>query len=96
MQPADRARGGYAHEPCSKLRFDLSPAPEWTCSPLGHEGQKALQPLSQHVLPEERPEIADVDDDQLVYWTGIEFVEPSEHVSVAIEEFLKSVRAERL
>ena len=26
-------------------------------------------------------QIADVDDDQLVYWTGIEFVEPSDHVS---------------
>jgi hypothetical protein len=41
-------------------------------------------------------QIADVDDDQLVYWTGIEFVEPSEHVSIAIAEFLQSVRTERL
>jgi PilZ domain len=40
-------------------------------------------------------QIADVEDDVLVYWTGIEFVEPSEHVSIAIAEFLKSVRAER-
>jgi len=40
-------------------------------------------------------QIADVDDDVLVYWTGIEFVEPSEHVSNAIAGFLKSVRAER-
>ena len=41
-------------------------------------------------------QIADVDDDQLVYWSGIEFVEPSEHVSVAIADFLRAVRAERL
>jgi hypothetical protein len=41
-------------------------------------------------------QIADVDDDQLVYWTGIEFVEPSDHVSNAIAEFLQSVRTERL
>ena len=40
-------------------------------------------------------QIADVDDDVLVYSTGIEFVEPSEHVSNAIAGFLKSVRAER-
>ena len=40
-------------------------------------------------------QIADVDDDVLVYWSGIEFVEPSEHVSVAIAEFLDSLRAER-
>ena len=40
-------------------------------------------------------QIADVDDDVLVYWTGIEFVEPSEHVSSAIAGFLKSVRTER-
>jgi hypothetical protein len=31
----------------------------------------------------------------LVYWSGIEFVEPSEHVSLAIAEFLDSLRAER-
>jgi hypothetical protein len=41
-------------------------------------------------------QIADVDDDLLVYWTGIEFIEPSEHVSTAIAEFLKAVRAERV
>jgi hypothetical protein len=41
-------------------------------------------------------QIADVDDDQLVYWTGIEFVEPSDHVSNAIAEFLQSARKERL
>ena len=41
-------------------------------------------------------QIADVDDDQLVYWSGIEFVEPSEHVSVAIANFLRTVRADRL
>jgi hypothetical protein len=40
-------------------------------------------------------QISDVDDDTLVYWTGIEFVEPSEHVSVAIAEFLESVRPDR-
>jgi hypothetical protein len=40
-------------------------------------------------------QIADVDDDVLIYWTGIEFVEPSEHVSLAIAEFLDSFRAER-
>jgi hypothetical protein len=37
-------------------------------------------------------QVADVDDDALVYWSGIEFVEPSEHVSLAIAEFLSSVR----
>jgi hypothetical protein len=36
-----------------------------------------------------------VDDDVLIYWTGIEFIEPSEHVSLAIAEFLDSFRAER-
>ena len=41
-------------------------------------------------------QIAAVDDDILVYLTGVEFVEPSEHVSTAIAEFLKSVRAARL
>ena len=41
-------------------------------------------------------QIADVDDDILVYWTGVEFVEPSEHVSTAIADFLKSVRTARL
>jgi hypothetical protein len=37
-------------------------------------------------------QIADVDDEALVYWSGVEFVEPSEHVSLAIAEFLDSVR----
>jgi hypothetical protein len=37
-------------------------------------------------------QIADVDDDTLVYWTGIEFIEPSEHVASAIADFLSSVR----
>jgi PilZ domain len=41
-------------------------------------------------------QISDVDDDVLVYWTGLEFVEPSDHVSRAISEFLTSVRADRL
>ena len=36
-------------------------------------------------------QISDVDDDVLVYWTGIEFVEPSEHASLAIADFLRSV-----
>jgi hypothetical protein len=40
-------------------------------------------------------QIADVEGDALVYWTGVEFVEPSEHVSAAIEEFLTSVRVAR-
>jgi hypothetical protein len=37
-------------------------------------------------------QIADVEEEVVVYWTGIEFVEPSEHVSIAIAEFLESVR----
>jgi hypothetical protein len=40
-------------------------------------------------------QIADVDDDVLVYWSGLEFVEPSEHASLAIAEFLDTLRAER-
>lgn len=40
-------------------------------------------------------QISDVDDDVVVYWTGIEFVEPSEHVSSAIAEFLRSVQPDR-
>jgi len=40
-------------------------------------------------------QIADVEGDVVVYWSGIEFVEPSEHVSIAIGEFLKSVQPER-
>jgi hypothetical protein len=31
----------------------------------------------------------------VIYWTGIEFVEPSEHVASAIAEFLDSVRTHR-
>jgi hypothetical protein len=40
-------------------------------------------------------QIADVDDDVLVYWSGLEFVEPSEHASLAIADFLDTLRAER-
>jgi hypothetical protein len=36
-------------------------------------------------------QIADMDGDVVVYWTGIEFVEPSDHVSTAIAEFLDSL-----
>jgi len=35
-------------------------------------------------------QISDMDGDVLVYWTGIEFIEPSEHASTAIAEFLES------
>src|SRR5215208_3483193 len=37
-------------------------------------------------------QISDVDQNVVVYWTGIEFVEPSEHVATAIAEFMESVR----
>ena len=37
-------------------------------------------------------QIGDVDQDVVVYWTGIEFVEPSEHVASAIAEFMESLR----
>jgi hypothetical protein len=40
-------------------------------------------------------QISDVDQDVVVYWTGIEFVEPSEHVASAIAEFMESVRSHR-
>jgi hypothetical protein len=40
-------------------------------------------------------QIADVDEDVVIYWTGVEFIEPSEHASSAIADFLKSVKAER-
>jgi hypothetical protein len=40
-------------------------------------------------------QISDVDQDVVVYWTGIEFVEPSDHVASAIAEFLESVRTHR-
>jgi hypothetical protein len=38
-------------------------------------------------------QIADVQGDVLVYWTGMEFVEPSQHVSAAIENFLTAAGA---
>ena len=40
-------------------------------------------------------QIADVEGDVLVYRTEVEFVEPSEHVSAAIEDFLTPVRVTR-
>lgn len=40
-------------------------------------------------------EISDVEQDVVIYRTGIEFVEPSEHVASAIAEFLESVRMHR-
>jgi hypothetical protein len=40
--------------------------------------------------------ISDVDQDVVTYRTGMEFVEPSERVAAAIEEFLASVKASRL
>jgi len=40
-------------------------------------------------------QISDVDQDVVVYWTGIEFVEPSEHVGSAIAEFMDSLRSHR-
>jgi hypothetical protein len=40
-------------------------------------------------------QISDVDQGVVVYWTGIEFVDPSEHVSTTITDFLESVRASR-
>lgn len=40
-------------------------------------------------------QIADVDEDVVIYWTGVEFIEPSEHASTAIADFLKSVKTER-
>jgi hypothetical protein len=40
-------------------------------------------------------QISDVDQDVVIYGTGIEFVEPSEHVASAIAEFLESVRLHR-
>jgi hypothetical protein len=40
-------------------------------------------------------QIADVDEDVVIYWTGIEFIEPSEHASSAIADFLRSVKNER-
>jgi hypothetical protein len=37
-------------------------------------------------------QVADVDQNVVVYWTGIEFVEPSGHVAAAIAEFMESLR----
>lgn len=39
--------------------------------------------------------IADVDQDVVVYRTGIEFVEPSHHATQAIAQFLETVAATR-
>jgi hypothetical protein len=39
--------------------------------------------------------ISDVDQDIVTYRSGLEFVEPSERVSGAIDEFLDSVKADR-
>ena len=39
--------------------------------------------------------ISDVDQDIVTYKTGIEFVEPTDHVVTAIAEFLESVKATR-
>jgi hypothetical protein len=40
-------------------------------------------------------QIRDVDQDVVIYWTGIEFVEPSDHAASAIAEFLDAVRSQR-
>ena len=39
--------------------------------------------------------ISDVDQDLVMYRSGVEFVEPSEHVVAAIGEFLDSVKSDR-
>jgi hypothetical protein len=39
-------------------------------------------------------QMSDVDEEVVIYSTGIEFVEPSEHVSSAIAAFLESVRGD--
>jgi PilZ domain-containing protein len=39
--------------------------------------------------------ISDVDQDLVTYWSGIEFVEPSEHVRTAITEFLERLKISR-
>lgn len=39
--------------------------------------------------------ISDVDQVNVVYRTGLEFVEPSRHVSLAIVEFLEAARTKR-
>lgn len=40
-------------------------------------------------------QIRDVDQDVVIYWTGIEFVEPTDHAASAIVGFLEAVRAQR-
>jgi hypothetical protein len=39
--------------------------------------------------------ISDVDEDIVTYRNGMEFIEPSEHVSAAIVDFLDAVRTHR-
>jgi hypothetical protein len=39
--------------------------------------------------------ISDMDQDLVMYRSGVEFVEPSEHVVAAIGEFLDSVKSDR-
>jgi hypothetical protein len=39
--------------------------------------------------------ISDVDQDVVTYQSGVEFVEPSEHVAGAIAEFIRLLRQER-
>jgi hypothetical protein len=58
-----------------------------------HWSKPAFPSISTRcTISDSSSQVADVDDDALVYWSGIEFVEPSEHVSLAIAEFLSSVR----
>lgn len=40
--------------------------------------------------------VCDVEDASLIYRAGIEFVEPSEHVTQAITEFMETVKASRM
>jgi len=39
--------------------------------------------------------IADVEEEQVAYRAGVEFVEPSEHALQAIEQFLRALEASR-
>lgn len=39
--------------------------------------------------------ISDVDQDVVTYRSGLEFIEPSERIEAAIEEFLESIKASR-
>ena len=39
--------------------------------------------------------VADVEEGQVAYWAGVEFVEPSEHAREAIEEFLEALEDSR-